>query len=209
MSGLFPHERGGARRRLSGYGLALMLACALAACERPTESAGSFPATNTADCLPNVTLLDQSGRSLSLAALKGKPVLVDFIYTSCTGPCPTLTAKLGSVAKRLGADLGRNVVLVSITLDPEHDRPAELSDYARKQQADDKGWLFLTGSPAQIERVLAAYKLRRQREADGSVTHMVATFLLGPDGHQVRQYNGLEVRPETVAADVERLLGHG
>jgi protein SCO1/2 len=182
----------------------------LAGCDRETaDNSGDYAATNRADCLPDITLLDQNAHSVSLASLKGKPVLVDFIYTSCAGPCPMLTAKLASVAKLLGARMGATVELVSITLDPEHDHPAELRQYAEKQGANGRGWLFLTGTPAQIERVLAAFGLRRVREPDGSVTHNVATFLLGPDGIQLRQYNGLTVKPEAVASDIESARTRG
>jgi protein SCO1 len=189
---------------------ALLLTFTLSACDRPDASdrPGDYAAASRADCLPDLTLTDQSGHDVSLASLKGRPVLVDFIYTSCPGPCPMLTAKLASVAKLLGAKMGAQVAMVSITLDPEHDHPAELRQYADQRGANAPGWLFLTGSPAQIERVLAVFDLRREREADGSITHNVATFLLGSDGRQLRQYNGLTVGAESVAADVETALAH-
>jgi protein SCO1 len=118
-----------------------------------------------------------------------------------------LTSKLALIANLLPYELGKKVTLVSITLDPEHDHPAQLLDYTRSHGANREGWLFLTGSPVQIEQVLAAYSLRRKREADGSVTHMTSVFLLGPDGHQMRIYNGLEAKPTTVTADILRTLG--
>lgn len=197
------------RLRPSVAAMVLALIVAFAACQGRPDGAGSYAATNQADCLPDVMLLDQNGRNLSLASLRGRPVLIDFVYTTCRGPCPMLTSKLALIAERLGPQLGSKLTLVSITLDPEHDHPAELSEYARSHGADKSGWLFLTGSPAQIEQVLAAYKLRRQREADGSVAHMVSAFLLGPDGRQVRIYNAIEVKPETVTADIESLLRQG
>jgi protein SCO1/2 len=156
-----------------------------------------------------VSLIDQHGTSVSLASLKGKPVLIDFIYTSCASTCPTLTAKMAAIAHRLGPALGADVRIVSITLDPEHDTPAELAKYAASHDADGNGWTFLTGPPAQIDQVLALFKLRRMREGDGTITHSVSAFLLGPDGHQIRQYNALDVSPEAVVADVDRARGKG
>jgi cytochrome oxidase Cu insertion factor (SCO1/SenC/PrrC family) len=99
------------------------------------------------------------------------------------------------------------VTIVSITLDPEHDGPAQLAAYAKSQSADNNGWLFLTGKPADIDQVLAAFKLRRMRESDGSIMHSVSAFLLGPDGHQIRQYNALDVSAKAVAADIGRSSG--
>ena len=174
---------------------------------RDVAEAGSYPAANPADCLPPITLIDQHGRNVDLASLKGRPVLIDFIYTSCPGPCPLMTARMASAAKLVGPKLGKQVTFVSITIDPERDRPAQLERYAVARGADHPGWLFLTGTPAEIDRVLALFDLSSDRNPDGTVNHAVASFLLGPDGHQVRQYQPLEVKPATVAADIDRVLG--
>jgi protein SCO1/2 len=171
------------------------------------EARGDYPAANGNNCLPEVSLIDQHGSTVSLASLKGKPVLIDFIYTSCASTCPMLTAKMAAIAQKLGLALGADVRIVSITLDPEHDSPAELAKYAQTHGASDSGWLFLTGPPAKIDQVLALFKLRRTRDSDGSITHSISAFLLGPDGHQIRQYNALDVSPDAVAADVDRVRG--
>src|SRR5271168_1777520 len=176
---------------------------ALSACGN-REALGDYPAVNGNNCLPDVTLTDQHGASVSLASLKGKLVLIDFIYTSCASTCPMLTAKMAAIAHQLGPALGADVKIVSITLDPEHDSPAELAKYAKSHDAGGNGWIFLTGTPAQIDQVLALFKLRRTREGDGTITHSIAAFLLGRDGHQIRQYNALDVSPDAVAADVDR-----
>lgn len=187
--------------------IALVLILTLAGCDR--EAAGDYPAANGNNCLPDVSLIDQHGGAVSLASLRGKPVLIDFIYTSCAATCPVLTAKMVSVARELGPALGASVTIVSITLDPEHDSPAQLARYAKAQGADANGWLFLTGKPARIDSVLALFKLRRTREEDGSITHSVSAFLLGPDGRQVRQYNALDVSAAAVVADIDRSRGRG
>ena len=174
----------------------------LAACDNSSEALGSYPAVNKSDCLPEAALVDQRGNPFSPASLKGKLALVDFVYTSCTGPCPMLTAKLHDVSKKLGGEMGKSVTILTISLDPENDTPAKLASYAKAQDADVAGWYFVTGKPAQIERVLQSFDLRREKESDGSVTHNVASFLMGPDGHQIRQYNGLEVKAQTVVDDI-------
>lgn len=191
---------------------ALILAAALGlvfACNHAPAPDGAYDAASASDCLPAVSLTDQNGNRVSLASFKGKPVLVDFIYTSCPGPCLTLTSKLVAVADKLGPQLGRNVAMISITLDPEHDSPRALKAFARHQDADRSGWLFLTGTPQQIDSVLAAYNVRRMRESDGSVTHMETLFLLGPDGRQRRIYNGVEVKPGVMSAEAEQLAARG
>jgi len=183
----------------------VVLALIIAASGCAREAAGDYPASNGNNCLPEVSLIDQHGQAISLASLKGKPVLIDFIYTSCASTCPVLTSKIAAVARELGPALGANVTIVSITLDPEHDGPEQLAAYAKSQAVESNSWLFLTGKPADIDQVLAAFKLRRMRESDGSIMHSVSAFLLGPDGHQIRQYNALDVSAKTVAADIDRL----
>lgn len=198
-------------RTIRQYGRALGLVSlvailTLSACG-DREARGDYPAANGNNCLPDVSLVDQHGATISLASLKGKPVLIDFIYTSCASTCPMLTAKMAAIAHQLGPALGANVTIVSISLDPEHDTPAVLAKYAKSHDADGPGWIFLTGPPAQIDQVLAQFKLRRTRESDGTITHSISAFLLGPDGHQLRQYNALDVSPDSVAADVDQARG--
>jgi protein SCO1 len=200
-------------RVIRQYGRALGLVSlvsilALSACG-DREARGDYPAANGNNCLPNVSLIDQHGSAVSLASLKGKPVLIDFIYTSCASTCPLLTAKMAAIAHQLGPALGADVTIVSITLDPEHDRPAELAKYAKSHDADQNGWIFLTGTPAQIDQVMAQFKLRRTRESDGTITHSIEAFLLGPDGHQIRQYAALDVSPDAVVADVDQARSKG
>lgn len=193
-------------RVLAIVSLAVMLT--LPACGN-REALGDYPAANANNCLPDVSLIDQHGAAVSLASLKGKPVLIDFIYTSCASTCPLLTAKMAAVAHKLGPALGADVTIVSISLDPEHDTPAALADYAKSHDADARGWIFLTGPPVKIDQVLALFNLRRTRESNGSITHSIAAFLLGPDGHQLRQYNALDVSPEAVADDIDRAGNKG
>ena len=190
---------------------ALMAAsCAIfGACDYAPEPNGAYQASSDADCLPAVSLLDQNGNRVSLASFKGKPVLIDFVYTSCPGPCSVLTSKLVSVAQDLGPRLGKQVQMISITLDPERDSPKVLKEYAWRLGANRPGWLFLTGTPQEIDQVLAPYKVRRMKEADGSVTHMETLFLLGPDGRQRRIYNGVEVKPAVMSAEAEQLAPRG
>ncbi|MGA7873983.1 MAG: SCO family protein [Candidatus Binatus sp.] len=194
------------RRVLVIFSLAALLT--LSACGN-REARGDYPAANGNNCLPDVSLIDQHGSTVSLESLKGKPVLIDFIYTSCASTCPLLTAKMAAIAHVLGPALGADVRIVSITLDPEHDSPAALATYAQSHDANASGWLFLTGPPAKIDQVLALFKLRRTRESDGSIMHSISAFLLGPDGHQIRQYNALDVSPDAVVADVDRARSKG
>ncbi len=177
---------------------------AAAGCHRDSESGA--PA---ASVLTDTKLVDQYGNAVALTSLKGKPLVVDFIYTSCPGPCLMETAKLANVALRLGSDLGSKVTIVSITVDPEHDGPKQLLEYSRQQGADEKGWYFLTGGPAEVDQALAGFKLSRQIQSDGSVGHLVNMMLIGADGRLVREYNGEIVKAQDIVDDVKKTLNKG
>jgi protein SCO1/2 len=177
---------------------------AVAGCKRGSEDSAA-----NANVLTDTKLIDQNGDAVVLASLKGKPMVVDFIYTSCPGPCLMETAKFANVALRLGPDLGSKVTLVSISVDPEHDGPKQLLNYSRQQGADQKGWYFLTGGPGDVDQALAGFKLSRQIEPDGSVGHLVDMMLIGPDGRLLREYNGEVVKAQDIVDDVKKTLNNG
>jgi len=93
---------------------------------------------------------------------------------------------------------------VSITVDPEHDQPKQLLAYASAQGANVNGWLFLTGTPKQIDDVMARFKLIRRREPDGTVDHFLLFCLVDANGRALLRYLGEDAQPERVASDVER-----
>ncbi len=155
------------------------------------------------DYLPRMSLIDQNGKNVSLTSLKGRPVLISFIHASCKGACQMMTAKMKMVAQSLGSKFDSSVTMVSITTDPAHDRPPQLLAYAKNEGADAPGWLFLTGKPKEVGRVLALYHVPMEGP-DDSLTHDLDLFLIAPDGCEVRQYQGMKVAPDVVASDIRK-----
>ncbi len=189
-------------------GVIIALAVAANACNSNTSTARA-PATGDGDCFLNVKLTDQHGRPFSLASLRGRAVLFDFFYTTCPGPCLVLTARMRSIAERLDGSLGAKIAFVSVTVDPEVDTPQRLLAYAREQRAERKGWIFLTGAPGEIDRLMRCFRLIRRHEPDGSVDHVLEFFLVGPDGRLRYQYLASQVNSERIADDLERAAGWG
>ena len=101
------------------------------------------------------TLVDQDGRQVKFVSdvIADKIVVMDFIYTTCTTVCPVLSALLGQVQGRLGDQLGGDVVLVSVSVDPTRDTPQRLKAYAARYQAQP-GWIWLTGPKRTMDEVL-------------------------------------------------------
>lgn len=96
--------------------------------------------------LPNAPVVTQDGRTVRFYddLIKGRTVLISFIYTSCPTICPVVTARLSQVQDKLGDAVGRDVFFVSISIDPETDTPAKLKAYAQTFGAG-AGWTFVTG----------------------------------------------------------------
>jgi protein SCO1 len=107
--------------------------------------------------VPNVTLLNQDGKKVKLATFvdSGKPVIIDFIYTTCTTICPVLSAGFLGVRSRLGKD-ANTVQLISLSIDPENDRPEQMKEYLGKFHVTE-GWDFLTGSLADMRLVIQEF----------------------------------------------------
>ncbi len=107
---------------------------------------------------PNHVLLTQEGRPVRFYddLLKGKIVLINFMFTTCAGVCSPMTANLAKVQSQLGDRVGKDVVMLSISVDPAVDTPETLKKYAAKFKAGP-GWHFLTGKKENVDWVL--YKL--------------------------------------------------
>ncbi len=155
---------------------------------------------------PEIRLLDQDGRAFTLSSLRGKAVLLDFIFTRCTGPCPILTSAHVRLQRRLGERLRGKMRFVSVSIDPEYDTPGRLRAYALAQGADLGSWSFLTGTAQEVARILEAYHVGRVRDSDGGLNHTVVTYLIDAEGRIRRPYLGLEVPPDQILADLSEAL---
>jgi protein SCO1 len=107
--------------------------------------------------IPDTTVIDQHGRKLNFYQdlVKGKTVAINFIFTTCTTICPPLTATFRRVQQTLGERVGRDVQLISISVDPTTDVPERLKAFSEKFKAGP-GWSFVTGSKQDIDKLLVA-----------------------------------------------------
>ena len=155
---------------------------------------------------PHFTLTSQDGAEVSLTDFRGKVVAVTFIYTLCSSTCPVLTPMMSLVQDRLGADFGKRVAFISITVDPERDTPEVLKLYAESFGADLRGWAFLTGSAENIREVTRRYGVFAAKTADGDVDHSFLTSLIDPHGILRVQYIGVRFDPEEFRRDLLSLV---
>jgi protein SCO1/2 len=124
--------------------------------------------------IPDVTLIDADGKKTSMAELLSAdgPVALNFIFTTCTTICPVMTATFASMQRVLDREQLDRLRLISISIDPEYDRPAVLRSYADRFKAS-KSWLFLTGRSQDINAVMRAF----DAYAGSKMNHQPLTFL--------------------------------
>ena len=155
-------------KRVSGRNLVVMLAVALfvgwLAARAEGQEAGKgeqaqetkrikTPRERIAErYFPNVALTTHEGKKVRFYddLMKGKIVIINFMYAKCEGSCPGTTANLLKLQQLLGDRVGKDIFMYSITLKPEQDTPEVLGRYAKAYKTKP-GWLFLTGDPNDVE----------------------------------------------------------
>ena len=156
---------------------------------------------------PEWSLIDQHNRPVTMSSLRGKLVALNFLYTRCPMPevCPRLAAAFATVQRRFGAAMGRDLVLVSITIDPEWDTPQVLAAYAKLWRAQPDAWRFLTGPPDAVRKAATDWGLVYWPE-DGAITHTSRTALIGRDGRLLAMVEGSSYRTDQLIELIRRHL---
>ena len=136
--------------------------------------------------VPDLEVLDQDGRTLHVSTdlLRGKTVIVSFMYTSCTAVCPLMGKALSKLQDALGPRLGSDVFLLSVSMDPENDTPERLKAWGERF-ARKPGWTLVTGSKATIEELQTVLAGAPVRKGD----HTPAVLILNLDrGIRIREF---------------------
>ena len=160
---------------------AVALLAGLAACGRMEQPLPVYGQ------VPRFELTAESGEPFDSAkSLDGNIWIADFIFTTCTGPCPRMSAQMRQVQNATAGTPG--IRLVSFTVDPEHDTPPVLAEYAKRYHADPQRWHFLTGPTPKLQDLCRnAFKLG---DVDGSLVHSTRFVLMDGRGH-IRGYYGM------------------
>ena len=158
---------------------------------------------------PNVELITQNGKKVRFYddLIKGKVVAIELIYTTCKYSCPLETARLVQLQKLLGYRMGKDVFFYSITIDPEHDTPEVLKEYAEKYHVGP-GWLFLTGKEADIKlisRKLGLDSLPNGNDPDGHTP----SLLIGNEATGLWMKNSALDNTRFTALKIQQLMGYG
>lgn len=160
---------------------------------------------------PNLELVDQDGKTVRFYddLIKDKVVIINFIYTHCGDTCPMQTANLRQVYKLLADRMGKDIFFYSISIDPEHDTPAVLKEYAERFKiGSDSGWRFLTGSKADTTLLRKKLGLFRDDVEAGNLSEHNTSFVLGNEstGQWIKRSSFDE--PKVLAWVLGRSLSH-
>jgi protein SCO1/2 len=205
---------------VAGVGLAALLI--------PRSSASGEALTGTVlrpQRAPPIALTDQFGRRVTLAQLRGRPVILTFMQATCTQLCPVVAETIRRSVQELGP-AGKNIAIVAVSADPEHDTPAAIRAFSIKHGLLDR-WSYLTGTRGQLTPIWHAYYLYvAPASAPAKIrnAHTSATYLLDAQGrervlmagdpaiadlqHDLQILDGLPVTPVGADAIPAPQVGH-
>ena len=161
----------------------------------------------TGATVSDFTLTDQRRRPLRLSDLRGKVVVINFIYTSCALPnfCLRLANNFNVLQRRFKQQLGRDLVLLTVTFDPVHDTPDVLAQYAAQWSADPATWKFLTGPVSDVQRVCQLFGVHAFAN-EGLLDHTLHTVLIDRRGMLAANIEGNQFTAAQLGDLTERLL---
>lgn len=159
--------------------------------------------------VPDFALIDQKRESVRLSVLRGKVVAITFIYTRCPLPnfCFRASNNFGVLSHRFANRMGKDLVLLSVTFDPEHDQPETLADYGRTWTKDAKGWHFLTGPSADVKNLCREFGVQSWQD-EGLLTHGLHTVIVDRQGRVAANLEGNEYTAKQLGDLAEAVMNH-
>jgi protein SCO1/2 len=159
---------------------------------------------------PDFTLADPSGHVVGMSDLRGKVVVLHFIYTQCKDVCPLHAERIAEIQAMINQTPMKDMVrFVTITTDPKHDTGQVLSDYGAAHGLDPANWVFLTAAPGDPEdatrRLARAYGLEFTQTAEGEQMHGIVTHVIDQDGRLRARFHTLKFDRVTLVLFVNAL----
>lgn len=182
---------------LSGKIITLILLMTVGGLVLPAQSfceSKTYKKTTERYVMPEATLIDQNGKRLKLKEIMAsdKPVIVQFIFATCTTICPVLSAGYVNLQNRLGKN-AEKVHLVSISIDPENDTPKVMKEYLKRYRSKP-GWDFYTGSRKDIDLVMKTFDAYIQNK----MSHYALTLIHAPGSDRWTRIYGIMSSSEFV-----------
>jgi protein SCO1/2 len=163
----------------------------LSALHRATDPSTVARIVTVGQQVPDFALTDQAQAQIRLSQLEGKVVALTFGYSRCPNPtyCLRLSNNLSTVEKRFHDRAGRDLVLITIMIDPDHDQGATLAQYAGVFKANTEDWHFLTGPLPEIKQVAGMFGMNFWSD-EGLLTHTLHTVVIDRQGRLAGNIEG-------------------
>lgn len=159
---------------------------------------------------PGFTLQDATGRTVSLAGLRGKVVVLNFVYTNCPDVCPLHAERIAELQTMINqTPMKAMVEFVTITTDPKRDTGPVLSEYGQAHGLDPLNWVFLTAAPGQPEdstrKIAESYGLKFTEGEGGMQMHGIVIHVIDQGGRLRARFHGLKFEPVNLVVFVNAL----
>jgi len=169
------------------------------------------PRLQVGDALPEYHFTNQFGQAVSTAQFKDQALAITFLFTRCPFPtfCPRMANNFGEVQQRLLAipNAPTNWHLLTISFDPDYDKPEVLKAYAEARRYNPEHWTFATGSPAEITALGEQFGLAFWRDTNGSISHNLRTIVVDAAGQVQKVFEGNEWTSEELAGELGKAEG--
>jgi protein SCO1/2 len=152
----------------------------------------------------DVSFTDDTGKTVTLGSLRGRPVVLDLFFASCGYACPLTVTDMLALQERLPAELRSQAVFVLVSFDTVRDTTEALAKY-RVQRGLDGQWIVLRGGDDAVRELAALLGVKYKQEADGMFSHSNVITLLNREGEIVHQRQGLKGGIDEAVAALARL----
>ncbi len=153
----------------------------------------------------NYRLIDQDGVFTPFYTFIGHPVLLNFMYTNCVGPCQIASAGISKVRKSLNPELAAQLITVSITLDIDRDKPHILKEFGYGFTDSFESWKFARADEITLEKMIADLGFKYEKTEMG-MDHMNRLTLIGPDGIVKKHFYGMNYDPAIVGPAIKAVV---
>ncbi len=147
--------------------------------------------------MDNYRLIDQDGNFIPFYTYKGRPVLLNFMYTECLGPCQLISANIQKIQNALEPALAEDLMTVSVTIDIDHDKPEVLKEFGQEYTDDFDNWIFARADMETLTRMVEDLGFQYEISKTG-MEHMNRITIIGPDGVVKKHFYGMEYDPDEV-----------
>jgi protein SCO1/2 len=157
---------------------------------------------------PEFILRDPTGKPVRLSDYQGRVVLLAFVFTTCPGVCPLISKQMQALQQGLKQEglFGTKANLLSVTVDPETDTAAVLTEYAKSYGADPAGWRFLRETPEKTKPVLQAYDEWTKLLPKGELDHPARVYLIDRKGNIREIYSLAFFNERQALIDMKKLV---